>query len=1000
MLKKTLLSIAFIVVFFKIFAQQYNFINYSVEHGLVQSQINALVQDNKGYIWIGTLGGVSKFDGTSFKNFSTKDGLINNQVNSIFCTKSNHIWFGSLGGVSIYDGKKFNNLTFKPKLSTFFVISITQDNQGNMWLATDGGGFVKYSNNKFSYYNVSRILDSESNYVRHIFCDKKGNKWLSTKKGIFVFDSTNHIKDTIPEINASQVYLENNGTVWCSTFGNGIIKINADTNVNITEQSKGLISNSIRSFIAKKDGSFWFTSKSGITKILNKKYRNFTLKDGLKTPNIKCIIEDNEGTLFMGSDGGGLIKFTNEKFISYTQSDSIISNTIMSITEDRNGALWFSSYGNGVCKFEDNRYTYYTEDDGLGNNTVWYSFVDTDNNVWFGTSTGISLFNGKKIISYNAKHGLNANKIYALAQDQNKNIWIGSKEGLSVLYLNQDSIFNFSEDLKLPPNIRTILIENTSSIWLCSSEGLVKFNPINQKCRFFRIENGLPDNSVMCLVKDQKSNTLWVGTKNGLAYLKNDKFIPVTIADDYSSNNINFLTIDAFNSLWIGTNNGLYELKDLTKKQFAISSFIRYSNLDGLKSLECNQNASFIDHKNNLWFGTNSGLTKHSLEIEKNVVLVPQVNLKQIRLFFETQNWNQYANAFDENNLPKNLVLPYNKNHLTFDFDGIFHKNPDKVRFKFKLDGFDEDWQPITRANFVTYSNIPFGEYTFLLVGSVDLVNWTNPVQFNITIKPPFWFTWWFYLLILLGLIGLTWFIIELRIKRLNRKQATQLIVDQAKMLSLEQQALNASLNRHFIFNALNSIQYYINRQDKISANKYLTNFAKLVRKNLDSSLENEIEIDEEIERIELYLKLEQMRFQDKFDFEINCDNGIKNNSIKIPSMLLQPYIENSIWHGILPSEHHGLIILSIKKNDEKIVFNIRDNGIGIEQSLKEKLDKKQLHVSKGMELTKGRINLINKITSKTCFVKGPYQIYGDDKKIAGTEVSITINLNSNNKID
>jgi ligand-binding sensor domain-containing protein len=971
-------------------AQQYNFVNYSVEHGLIQSQINSLCQDNKGYIWIGTLGGVSKFDGNHFKNYSTKDGLINNQVNAIFMDKDHNIWFGSLGGVSIYDGKSFKTLNFKTELSNYFVLSITQDTDGAIWLSTDGGGIIKYNNKEFSYFNVSE--KAESNYVRHIFCDNNNNKWLSTKSGIYILNKSSTIKDTIPDINASQIYLDKNKTVWCSTFGDGVLKINSKTTTKFTTENKGLVNNHIRSFISKKDGSFWFVSKSGITKLFSNKMQNFSIKDGLVANNIKCIIEDSEGNIFMGSDGGGLIKFTNEKFVSYSKADSLISNTIMSITEDQNGALWFSSYGNGVCKLEHNIYTYFTENDGLGNNTVWCSMVDKQNNVWFGTSTGFSVYNGKKIISYNSKHGLNANKVYALTQDENDNIWIGSKEGLSVLYLKKDSLYNFSAEYQLPTNIRSIDIENKSTIWLSSSEGLFKFNPEKQRYIKYTTENGLPDNSVMCLIKDQK-RTIWVGTKNGLAYFENDQFITVPIANDYPSNNINFLELDPNNDLWIGTNNGLYHLKNLAKENITPSSFVRYSNLDGLRSLECNQNAAFIDSKNNLWFGTNSGLTKHSIKKETEVIYLPKINLKEIRLFFEPQNWEKFTKEFDENNLPKNLILPYNKNHLTFDFDGIYHKSPDKVRFKFKLDGFDEDWQPVTAATFVTYSNIPSGEYTFELIASVDLDNWTTPIQFNVTIKPPFWFTWWFYLLVFIGLAGITWLIMELRIKALKKEQATQLIVDQAKMLSLEQQALNASLNRHFIFNSLNSIQYYINRQDKISANKYLTSFAKLVRKNLDSSLENEVDIDEEIERIELYLKLEQMRFQDKFDYKIECSENIRNNSIKIPSMLLQPYIENSIWHGILPSENHGTILVKITKEDHKLTITITDNGVGIETSLKEKKDKKQLHVSKGMELTKGRINLINRITSRSCFVKGPYQIYDATKKVAGTEVAITIEL-------
>ena len=245
----------------------------------------------------------------------------------------------------------------------------------------------------------------------------------------------------------------------------------------------------------------------------------------------------------------------------------------------------------------------------------------------------------------------------------------------------------------------------------------------------------------------------------------------------------------------------------------------------------------------------------------------------------------------------------------------------------------------------------------------------------------------------LLGSIGGVWLIVNSSKKIEERKRVTQLIVDKSKMMKLEQQALNSSMNRHFIFNALNSIQYYINRQDRISANKYLSSFAKLVRKNLDSSLVNEIYLDDEIERIGLYLKLEEMRFQDKFDYNIDVDKNIEPQSIKIPSMLLQPFIENSIWHGILPRDQRGNIDIIVTKQEGKLIIVIKDDGIGIDTSLKNKKGKKQHHDSKGMELTKVRIKLISKTSNKDCAIRGPYQVYNEKREVSGTEVSIILTL-------
>jgi ligand-binding sensor domain-containing protein len=984
-----------ILVFFTVFftvvfvnAQQYNFINYSIEDGLVQSQVRSICQDDKGYIWVGTLGGVSQFNSTTFKNYEVNDGLLNSQINTVFKDKKGRIWLGTIGGVSIRYQKKFTNLVFKDELSKNAVLSITEDKDGKICIATDGGGLVVYDGVKLDY--ISLPNGDNQNYIRSVFCDDSNNKWLATRNGLTVITSNNTIIDTLININATQVFIDQEQQVWCTTFGDGLINIKEDTVIKYTTEN-GLISNHIRALKLRSDGSIWLVSKDGISKFDGYTFKNFTQKEGLSNNNIKCVIEDLEGNLYFGSDGGGLIKFTNERFVSYTKKDGLNSDVIMSIKEDIDKNLWISSYDAGVCKIDDKTCLQYGIKEGLPNNTVWCSLIGADNTLWFGTSDGVVKLSNNQFFLFGEKQGLNAKKVYALNQDNKGNIWIGTKKGLSVLYVKNDSIFNFPEIDGMSRNIRTIFNENKNVVWFCSSDGLFRYDVRSHQAKKFDEKNGLPTNSVMSIQKD-KNGILWIGTGKGLVSYKDGEFKTISLPGNYAANNVNFLSIDKLNNLWIGTNWGLYQL-DLAKKDTILSTdFIRYSNLDGLKSLECNQNASFIDSENNLWFGTSLGLMKQTLTTEKVNTMLPQLHITDIRLFFENKDLSAYAKGVDEESLPNNLVLRYNRNHLTFDFVGIYHTSPDKVRYRFKLDGFDDNWQPITTANFVTYSNISSGDYVFQLQASVDSKNWTKSTTFSFVIKPPFWFTWWFYLVCIIFVTSIIWFFIKRKETIDAEKRATQLIVDKSKMLTLEQQALNSSMNRHFIFNALNSIQYYINRQDKISANKYLSSFAKLVRKNLDSSLVNEVYIDEEIERINLYLNLEKMRFQNKFTYHINMDSSVEYQTIKIPSMLLQPFIENSIWHGILPSNKPGNIDVNIKKENNQLIIDIIDDGIGIEESIKMKKDKKQYHVSKGMELTKNRIELISKISNKECSVKGPFQIEKNNK-ILGTQVTITITL-------
>jgi sensor histidine kinase YesM len=215
-------------------------------------------------------------------------------------------------------------------------------------------------------------------------------------------------------------------------------------------------------------------------------------------------------------------------------------------------------------------------------------------------------------------------------------------------------------------------------------------------------------------------------------------------------------------------------------------------------------------------------------------------------------------------------------------------------------------------------------------------------------------------------------------------------------MLQLEQQALNANMNRHFVFNALNSIQYYINRQDRTAANRYLTSFAKLIRKNLDASQNDTVTLAEELERLELYLVLEHMRFKDKFRYELDIDPEVRAAHVHIPAMMLQPYVENSIWHGILPMERQGTVRISaVKGDDHWIHVVIEDDGVGIESSRKAKSSESGDHISRGIEITKGRADVLRRLDLVDIRIIGPEQSHAPDGSVTGTRVTIHIPSNS-----
>lgn len=974
-----------LLVSFSAFTQQYNFIRHSIEEGLVQSQVRAICQDEGGYLWLGTFGGVSRFDGISFQNFSTNDGLLDNIVYSIHADSNGDVIIGSKGGFNRYSGGEWSVFRFKENLEEYYVHSIVEDEKNNLWFGLEQGWLVKLKDGELSYMKTNK------GDINDLFCDKDNNIWISATNGVAVLDQEFKLKDSIQGVNVSQVYIEDN--VLCySTFQDGVHIINQGNQTHLSTQ-EGLLSDNVRGFIKSSNGDYWFYTSGGLTRYRNGELKKFSEKEGLQSNNIRSLIEDREGNLFIGTDGMGFVKFTGDRFMSYTTQDGLNNDIILSITEDQYNNLWFGSNGGGVSMYDGNDVRNFNTNDGLTSNTVWSILKLTSGNVLFGTGNGISSYDGKEFKDFFWDKD---NPIWSLYEDHIGNIWAGTTKGLLYFDNANDKIINYSKIGDINKNVKSIIAVNADEVWFCSDNGIHQYSYSKRKFTWLSQKDGLPDNFIMSAVKDL-NGTIWVGTSNGLAYFKNNKFHEVNFSDVQGDNFITFLNVDKDNNLWIGSMRGLFKLSITKYKELNRSDFIYYSNLDGLIGLECNQNSVFIDSENDLWFGTSNGLMRFDLEKQDSQVDLPIVHLQGVRLFFEDIDLLDYAESVNpRTGLPVELKFKHNQDHLTFDFIGISHSKSLEVNYQFKLEGNDEDWSPLSMNTYVTYSNLAFGNYSFFLKASNDNKNWTEPLRFDFTIVPPFYFRIWFFMLCFVFIVGSIWIIAYRRRQVLKRRKETQLILDQSKMLKLEHQALNASMNRHFIFNALNSIQYYINRQDKLAANKYLSSFAKLVRKNLDSSLVNEVVLEEEIERIDLYLKLEQMRFKEKFAYKISVDPDIEQQALKIPPMLLQPFVENSIIHGILPLERFGYISVIINQDGDELTIDIQDDGVGIDNSLKMKQSKKHssgevLHFSKGMMLVQERIELVSKMSNKRCFIDGPNQRHDNDGAVLGTAVSIHI---------
>ncbi|MFI5204953.1 MAG: two-component regulator propeller domain-containing protein, partial [Flavobacteriales bacterium] len=741
-------------------------------------------------------------------------------------------------------------------------------------------------------------------------------------------------------------------------------------------------------------GELWAASIAGVSHYRNGEIINFYSENGLPIENIRFVSEDNEGNIWMGTDGKGVLKFAGESFVAFTTNDGLSSEQIMSVLQDSHGDFWFGTYGKGLIRYNGEEYTQYTDANGLSNNIVWTSCETPDHKLWFGTSDGLCVFDGKKFEVVSDTSAYVSNKITSLLALPDGSVWIGRRTGASLMKPDGNVLHYDARHGLHGGNVRCMITDEKGILWLGGASGLYSFD--GKKFKLYKPNPQVEDNTVYCIVRFPNGR-IWVGTNSGLFAMENEKFTKLFLSENPNANNVNFLLPDG-KELWVGTNSGIFEVFPADKANLDELTVVAYTKYEGVRGTETNLNACYRDRKGRLWFGTDAGLLRYDRSLEMGAAMFPPfMHINDVRIFFDKPDWKKYSKNINAlSGLPTNARVPYNRNHFTFYFTGISHSNPSRLRYVFKLDGFDDKWSPPTNADFATYTYLPDGNYTF----RVKCLNrdgvWSREATFPFIIIPPFWRTWWFFVTMISVcalVIILVW---RWRIAVLKRKNKTLQLYYHSKLLSLEQQSLNASMNRHFIFNSLNSIQYYINKQDRLEANRYLTNFAKLIRKNLDSSVngENMVSLQEELERIKLYLSLEMMRFKDKFTYELTVAPEIDLEALKIPPMLLQPYIENSIWHGILPKEKPGQLDLRIYHapgSRDKICIEIMDDGIGIDISLAKKVNSGSTHISRGIEITSGRLNLLKKMTSQDLEIHGPEQVEGPNGAILGTRVLLII---------
>jgi ligand-binding sensor domain-containing protein len=1000
-------------------AQQYNLRNYSVTEGLAQSQVFTMVEDHQGFIWMGTRGGgLSKFDGLEFKNYSSKDGLLNDYIYDIKIDKRRNLWIATNAGVSKFDGKKFTNFKIGNEDANTAVYEMTFDKDSILWCATSKG-LYRIKNNKLSCFSCENNI--QFNVLSTVLIDHANTLWAGDDNGLnkIIFTNNERTKGKIKtfaqmeglkNIHVRALYERKNKEILVATYGGGLFIFDG---IKCRSFSDKLVLRDriIHKVIEDRNGEVWMaTQDNGIArwKPNDSSLVYITKNEGLCNDHTSSILQDSWGNLWFGSSGGGVSRFSGQMFMHYNEASGVAGNYTFAVrvATIHDSSMWVSTMAKGIIKLKNGVSVHYNEDSGFVNEKVKCIYEDRKGNIWFGTEgKGLWSKDTSGFFQISTREGLSGNWVKDLAEDSRSRIWIATAGGgLSLLDFNSKNSYKAEriKDENIPDRINCLLRDG-NKIWFGAD--------LNQGCGLLYpplegAGEGQKELNVLSF-PELKGNTIrairkskefiWMATAGkGILRLKYSEgklsFKYFGTKQGLTSNNIYLLETDAEGNLWAGSENGIDRI--FLNKKGEIAAVKHYGKNEGFLGVETSQNAASKGINGELWFGTISGLTKFNPNSVQKNNSAPKLILSQMSLLYKPLAETAYKEFLDEFGLPdKEIEFIYSDNHLSFDFIGINHTNPERVLYQWKLEGFDEEWSPLTNKSDATYPNIEPGKYTFKVRAcNEDGVCNENPLTVSFTVLPPYWQTVWFRVSIVAGsllFISVIILFFVLRSRRRNKELREKLLMEK-NLLQLEQKALRLQMNPHFIFHALNSIQGLIVQKDEKTARNYLSKFSKLMRSILENSREQSITLETEIATLKNYLELEKFTRGDSFDFEIHCDENIDQNDILLPPMLLQPFVENAIIHGFNGLDRRGKLNLQFQISNFKLVCIITDNGVGRIKASEQKMQMESEHKSTALKVTQERLDMLNS-GEKSLFIT---DLKDENGNAAGTEIRILIGVN------
>ncbi|CAG2533733.1 Two component regulator propeller [Maribacter dokdonensis] len=988
----------------QLFAQNSQLRSYTIADGLPQSQVYDIVQDDMGYLWLGTQGGgLANFDGEIFEVWNESDGLLSNYIDALYAVNDS-LFIGTKKGLSIKVKNNFVNLE-APQILQFFPVD------GQLFLATKNGLYTYSKNKLVSKVNFNSEIDNSE--INSVFFD--GNYyWLATNNALWKLKELGNNATEIIKVekNNFKSVIAHNNHIIAATFDDGVFIIDKATTDNrflMPEPSR------INSMSIQNEDELWITTDNeGVTIVETTTFseiKRLNTASGLATPHIRKVINDENGNIWIATSGGGFYKYFQNNFKHYDQGTGLKGNRIYAVHNAPDG-LWFSTSEKGLAKIDSEGIHPLPNESTFFDVKIKTITSDAKGNIWAGSDNRGLLFRETKMVD-------------SLVFSSSENYLIQ----MDTVSVERTANHIIDESKGFPSDwIRTVIADD-DYIWAATyAHGIVKFKYYSDKDslvigKTFSSRDGITDMLIKSMEK-AADGKLWYATQKGhLGFIENNKVTTVETGleeqtaigsilfhDDtiflgtsgkgiwyanstnpvnfqqlkgskrLSSNNIYQLIFDEQGNLWAGSERGVDKIELSATNE--IVDIYHFGRNDGFLGIETCLNAVDKDEDGNLWFGAIYGLTKHIPSESKKTAAAPKVYFTGVEERYKSID---SLILKDWTNTSKILQLTPDQTQLGFSFRTVDVDHPNEVTYRTRLD--DNEWSPWVKENKQNFAGLAYGAHTFSVQSRNYRWQESEPIAFRFFIDSPLyqkdWFQWSVLALAVVLLLGFGWWYIR-KIKAKNKAEQERLKT-QNYLLTLEQKALQLQMNPHFIFNVLNGVKAMAGtKPDKMDAT--INSFAILLRETLQNSRKEHIGLDQEIKALKHYIEVEQLMAQKPFEYAIKVKTTPDAEEILIPPMLIQPFVENAIRHGILKGEKEGKLEIDFTTTKTHLHCSIIDNGLGIFKSQNEK--PKTDHQSMALTVTKERLESI--AGKNTLHIS---EIKNEDGSIDGTKITFKIPL-------